>query len=102
MRKIGKRLDDQHDPILEGSSRGCHRLREYERDGRDVRAPGRAFRRPGREPWGDHELVDLEVAAWLFTTRKRTPTKWSPSPTRDRGCDPRARSPTGGARFAAP
>src|SRR5262249_7863593 len=34
---------------LEGSSRRCHRLHEYGWDGRDVRATGRASRRPGRE-----------------------------------------------------
>ena len=39
-----------------------------------------------------------QSAAWLFTTRKRTPTRSSPHSTTDRGCDPRARSPAQGGR----
>ena len=50
-------------------------------DGRDVRATGRASRHPGRERGTVMKSSISRSAAWLFTTRKRTPTRSSPPST---------------------
>ena len=42
---------------------------------RDVRATGRASRHPGRERGTVMKSSISRSAAWLFTTRKRTPTR---------------------------
>ena len=46
-----------------------------------VRATGRASRHPGRERGTVMKSSISRSAAWLFTTRKRTPTRSSPSST---------------------
>ena len=49
--------------------------RFVEEGGRDVRATGRASRHHGRERGTVMKSSISRSAAWLFTTRKRTPTK---------------------------
>ena len=56
------------------------RLRIDGRDARDARPTRRASRQPGRER-GTVMKSSIASAAWLFTTRKRTPTRSSPPST---------------------
>ena len=51
---------------LEGSSRRCHGLRGEELDGRDVRATGRASRRPWREFGTGMKSSIWRSAAWVI------------------------------------
>jgi uncharacterized protein YndB with AHSA1/START domain len=50
-------------------------------DGRDVQATGRASRRAGRERGTVMKSSISRSAAWLFTTRKRTPTRSTTRPS---------------------
>ena len=68
--KGGETLVVMHDlyPSKEALD-ACHRLREYERDGRDVRATGRASRHPGRK----HGRFIKPLLSWLAVLRAALP-----------------------------